>query len=246
MPLPFPYQHHSNPSGPPRPRSVSICSPPEQGARASSHRLLRRWQGSSFRVPTHPHPEEFSRKLPNSFFDPRFFQQLWQAPLAEPWGQWRLNQHHSNPSDLPRPQRVSTCSPLNVVPKGYPLACPAAGKPVLSVFPSALFTNSFWQASPPGGTRGLKATENQHHSNAGGLPRPQRVSTCSPLNVVPKGYPLACPATGKPVLSVFPSALFTNSFWQASPPGRTRVLMAAEKSRPALPDGCLVSNCHSE
>ncbi len=45
--------------------------------------------------------------------------------------------------------------------------------------------------------------------------------------------------------SVFLSTRFLNSFRYTFPPGGTRVLMAAEKSRPALPDGCLVSNCHS-
>ena len=154
---------------------VSALAPPEQGARASSHRLLRRWETRSFRVPPHPHPEEFSRKPPSSFLIHTFSKQLWQvSPLAEPGGQWRLNQHHSNPSGLPRPQRVSTCPPLERGAEGLPWLAPLPENPffpcsapfpprrILAGTSQLLFEPRFSQtvlASPPGGTTGLKAAE---------------------------------------------------------------------------------------
>ena len=133
-PLPFPYQHRLNPSVLPRPRSASACSPLNRAPGASSHRLLRRWETRSFRVPTHPHPEEFSRKLPNSFFDPRFFQTALASPPGVTTG---LKAAESTPLESQWSAQAPECQrllPPNRVRGLHPIACSAAGKPVLSVF----------------------------------------------------------------------------------------------------------------
>ena len=214
-PLPFPYQHHSNPSGLPRPRSVSAC-PPEQSAGGFIPSPAPPLGNPFFPCSDPSPPRRILAETCHFLFNPRFFQQLWQvSPLAEPGGQWRLNQHHSNAGGLPRPQRLSTCSPLNGVPKGcHSLACPATGNPVLSVFPTALFTNSFWQASPPGGTRGLKAAERKPPGTPGRL--------VSFQTVIPPGWKRTPPErkNSPPGRSFPPGKSCPPGRWKRLPPRR--------------------------
>ena len=155
-PLPFPYQHHSNPSGLPRPQRVSTCPPLERGAEGLPW-LAPLPENPFFPCSDPSPPRRILTETSQLLFDPHFFQ---TALASLPPGRTRgpmaaestpLESQRS--AQAPEGQHLLT---LERGAEGHPLACPAAGKPVLSVFPSALFPNSFWQASPPWQNQGPK------------------------------------------------------------------------------------------